>query len=390
MINSEEGIGLAPDRELVRLRELLLGEHPRRIDEIAERLDDPTLRSKEVGAVLPNAILRHGPAMDALPEALEPQVEEALARSIQRDPARIARILSPIIGRAIRRSVRQALAGLAQRVSQTVDHSLTLGGLAMRVEALKTGVPFSEIVLRRSLLYRVEQLFWIHRETGLLLAEAVEHDVATRDPEIVSSMLTVVRDFVRDSMDVGEHDALDAVTVGELRVWVEPGPHAMLAAVIRGHPPESLRGRLSDVLDGLHAQYQTELEGFDGELGPFQGAPRRLARALVSQEEPGRKRMSPVTLALVASAVVLGGILFGRRFVENRAVEQYVRVLDEAPGVEVLETGRRDGRVLIRGLRDPLAVDPIQVAREMDIDPDLLAFRWEPIVSAHPDLVVLR
>ena len=43
-------------------------------------------------------------------------------------------------------------------------------GLKWRVESIRTGRPFAEIVLMHSLLYRVEQVFLIHRETGLVLS----------------------------------------------------------------------------------------------------------------------------------------------------------------------------------------------------------------------------
>ena len=52
--------------------------------------------------------------------------------------------------------------------------------------------------------------------------------------------------------------------------------------------------------------------------------------------------------------------------------------------------GRRDGKWLIRGLRDPLAVDPQVVLRESSIDPARVIARWESYQSLDPSFVLKR
>ena len=318
------------------------------------------------------------------------RIEEALTESIRKDPERLANVVFPIIGPAIRRSIRQALADLAQRLNQSIEHSLTLRGLAMRLEAARSGVPFAEIVLRRSLVYRVEQLFLIHRESGLLLAKAVDENIATHDPDLVSSMLTVVQGFVRDSLKVQEGDALESMRVGDLSIWVEPGPHAIMAAVIRGTPPQQLRGELSDLLAELHAEYRSELDAFDGDLGPFHQVPQRMATGLATQEsskKPGRTLTFAILLSALA-VLVLG--IVGSRYSEGRKIDRLVAALDREPGIAVLETSREQGRFVVRGLRDPLAVDPGQVMADLGLDTAPVGFRWESFVAGDPGLVIQR
>ena len=88
---------------------------------------------------------------------------------------------------------------------------------------------------------RVEQVLLIHRPTGLKLEHCFAPTVAYQDPEMVSGMLTAIQDFVRDSFSAPPGETLDSLRVGDLEVWVEQGPHATIAAVIRGHAPASLR-----------------------------------------------------------------------------------------------------------------------------------------------------
>ena len=47
---------------------------------------------------------------------------------------------------------------------------------------------------------------------------------------MVSGMLTAIRDFVQDAFkSQSATESLDTLRVGELEVWVEQGPHAVLA-----------------------------------------------------------------------------------------------------------------------------------------------------------------
>ena len=70
--------------------------------------------------------------------------------------------------------------------------------------------------------------------------------------------------------------------------------------------------------------------------------------------------------------------------------ETYVARLGAEPGIAITEVGRRDGKWLIRGLRDPLAVDPQVVLRESSIDPARVIARWESYQSLDPPFVLKR
>jgi OOP family OmpA-OmpF porin len=60
------------------------------------------------------------------------------------------------------------------------------------VTALRTGTSFAEVVLLNTLLYRVEQVFLIERESGLLLQHVRSAAVRTEDADMVAGMLTAI------------------------------------------------------------------------------------------------------------------------------------------------------------------------------------------------------
>src|SRR5690606_28059021 len=158
--------------------------------------------------------------------------------SVQRNPQTLVDALFPVIGPAIRKSIREALASMLQTINQTLEHSLSPRSIGWRIEAWRTGQPFAQIVLSRTLLYRIEQIFLIDPRTGLLLAHVLSADLEdAQDGALVSGMLTAIEDFVEDSFGADEDETLESLQVGELTVWLEAGPYALLAAVIRGIPP---------------------------------------------------------------------------------------------------------------------------------------------------------
>jgi outer membrane protein OmpA-like peptidoglycan-associated protein len=75
---------------------------------------------------------------------------------------------------------------------------------------------------------------------------------------------------------------------------------------------------------------------------------------------------------------------------DERLWENYVARLRAEPGIAVTEVGKRDGKWLVSGLRDPLAVDPQVVLRESSVDPARVISQWEPYQSLHPELVLKR
>ena len=108
-----------------------------------------------------------------LAKALQPTFEETLRASIKKDPRPFVDAVTPVMGTAIRKAIAEALGAMMQSLNRTLDNSVSVRSLQWRLEAARTGKPFAEIVLLHTLEYRVEQVFLIHRETGLLLQHAV-------------------------------------------------------------------------------------------------------------------------------------------------------------------------------------------------------------------------
>ena len=355
-----------PPDGLTRLRAIILGRERDAIRRLEQRMEDPA--------------------------ALAQAVERALTTSVRRDPRPLADALFPVMGPAIRRAISQALAGLLQSVNSALEQSFSLQGLAWRWEALRTGSSYGEVVLRHTLLYRVEQVFLVHRESGLLLAHLTTPTVDAQAPDMVAGMLTAIQDFARDSFQVAQEEMLETMQVGELTVWVEQGSRTLLAAVIRGHAPVELRVELQRTLEGIELEHAPELTRFNGDASVFNRSRPRLEALLLmetrGQAGAGKTPWRTWILLTVALALLL---YFGiPAMIRQHRWEQYLTRLRGEPGLVVVHAARENGRYVVRGLRDPLAGDPAAILQQHRLTDEEVQGQWQPYVALLPGFVLRR
>jgi outer membrane protein OmpA-like peptidoglycan-associated protein len=381
------------DLRLEALRSVLLEEDRAALTVLQQKFDDPRQFTEAVSAVLAGATALAAARNEHLGTVLAPILEHATRASIRKDPGTLVGLLYPIVGPAIRKSIAETLDGTLRRLNQAFQHSFSWRGVKWRLEAYRSGSTFAEVVLKHTIVFRVEHLFLIHRKTGLLLEHTADSEAATQDPHLVSGMLTAIQDFVRDSFSQakgGAASGIDSLRLGDLLLWCEEGPFAFLAAVIRGNPPETLHAVLRETLAGIHEELRSTLEEFDGDGDTLGDLGPRLEACLQGQEQPREKRLSPWLWALPLTLLVAAGSWIAVRRAEQNRVDAYVETLREQPGVVVTGAERRNGAWHVSGLRDPLAADPADVLAKSNLDPTRVVGHWEPYEALNPAIVLKR
>lgn len=379
------------DADLAKLREILLGREQRELAHLRTRIDQVGFTPERLADELPEAIFRRTDRGDRqLAIALAPSVQTALAESVRKHPTAIASAIFPVLGPAIRKAIGEALAGLVASVNAGIGQSLSLRGLKWRFEAWRTGVPYAQVVIRHSLVYRVEQVLLIHAETGLLLAHVSAPELTTTDGDLISGMLTAIRDFVGDSF-AHEHEVggLTSFKVGDLGVIVEPGPQAMLAAVVRGPAPESLRHKLRETIESIHLRFADPLGQFSGDAEPFVPARELLADCLETVMQSDRARRTlvwPWVLGFVVLSVLAGVLLWRRADLWRRAMTR----LESEPGIVLVRARQGWRQSHVSGLRDPLAAVPESLLAAVGLDTARIESRWQSYASLDSVMVNQR
>lgn len=387
---SEEKNTVQRKDELSELRDLLLKPEQTQLEQVQERLDDPKQYAKDVSRVLPEAILIRSKKDEQITRTLTPILEDAVKASVRKNPKILVNTIFPVIGPAIRKAIATTLRGMVQSFSQMLDQTFSLKGLKWRLEAFRTGKAFAEVVLLHTLVYRVEQAFLIHRESGIALQHVAATGVAAQDPDLVSSMLTAIQDFIRDSFGEGRGSLVDTLQVGDHTVWIEDGPLAILAVVIRGNATPELRSTLQDVIETIHFEQEEELESFEGDTACFEAARGHLQDCFQAQYVQKKKKISPL-FWMISGLIVIGLLLLLISSVRShRRWTQYVDELRASPGIVVTSVEKKSGVHFIAGLRDPLAADPMEMLRGTKLDSADVMTAWEPYHSFSPTLVLKR
>ena len=268
------------DDDLSELRSLLLAPEHLQLTKLQKRLDDPELHAEDISSVLPEAIRLRSTQDKKLTTVLTPTVEDILRTSVEKNPKTLANALFPVIGPAIRKSIAEMFKRMLQSLNQTLEYSFSWQGLKWRIEALRTGKPFAEVVLLHSLVYRVEQVFLIHGQTGLMLQHVGADPTISEDADMISSMLKAIQDFAHDSFRLAKGDSLETLQVGDLTVWIEQGPQALLAGVIKGNAPEALRSTFAETLETIHLEQGRAIEDFKGDTAVFEESRHHLEACL--------------------------------------------------------------------------------------------------------------
>ena len=383
--------GSSQQNSMDLLRELIVGPETNKLNEIKHRLDDPELHAVDVAHVLPEAVNIRVSTDDKLQKALQPVVEGAIKISVSRDPRPLSDALFPVMGPAIRKAISSTLSSMMQSLNQTLEHAFSVQGLKWRLESLRTGRSFAEIIMLNTLVYRVEQVFLIHRETGLLLQHVLADQVKAQDADMVSGMMAAVQDFVRDSFEVGESDALEEMQVGELRVWMEAGPKAILAVCVRGSAPKQLRTTMQEVNESVHHAFARQLNDFSGDMDAFADTHSELTICLQAQyaktsTEGKKSKKIPIIVTVVGLAIICW---LGWGYVQHQRFMQLVTLLKQQPGIVIVEFSDDTDPYHIMGLRDPLVGDPTAIVHSEGYGEGEVALHFSPYQSLQ-DMFVLQ
>jgi outer membrane protein OmpA-like peptidoglycan-associated protein len=376
-----------PLDQLDELRQLLIRPEREDLRKLRDRLDDEEQRAHEIASVLPEAITLGAERKEELARALQPVVEGSIRELIEKRPRLLLDALHPIIGRVVRRAITESVRTLLQSLEQ----SFSWQGMKWRFEAFRTGRSFAEVVRLHRLVYRVEQISLVHRETSLPILHVGVDATATPHSEIIVGMLSAIQEFAPDYFKAGSDEGLQEFRVGDLQVWIALGAQANLAAVIRGNAPRELRTCLDAAIKHVHVLRGSALAKFDGDAAAFESLRPELEPCLRSQYRPkGTSQIHDrAWFALAAVAGCLAAALIVAARSEMRW-HRFVRQLNASPGIAVTQAEKNwFGPSRVAGLRDPAVAHPAAVARAVGVNPKEIRFQWKDYLALD-DRSVLR
>ena len=380
--------------QIEELRQIIVGSDSEKLAELKERIENIESRTRDVLEVLPPAINAGIEKDDSLVKAFKAPVSKSLKQAIREEPEEYAQILYPVMGPSIRRAITQAISAMMITINQTLESATSAQGLKLRLQSMRTGVPYGELALRRSLKFKVEHIYLIDRDSGMRITDIAGDGAHSLDSDAVSAMFSAIQAFVQDSFSQNENDRLTDFKVGEYNVWIAHGPNAMLACVIFGDAPENLKLQLYDMLDNIRTEYSSELNAFDGDSSIFLGLEDMLdpllQLELKDDSDPVISKPS-LSQTLITMLLVACVYYFAYSwFTQNTKINTAERYLNDVPGLVVTDIFWEDDKIVVEGLQDLVAEIPYSILSTNDINENVLEFRTVPFLSLDPSIEMRR
>jgi hypothetical protein len=265
---------IAGESTIEDLREVLLSSDRQRWADLRARLIEVEGRVGDESAMI---------------AAITPLLSEMIRRSIRDAREQMIEALYPIIGQVVMRAVTEAIRDLARSVDERMRLTLRPGAYFRRLWAGLRGIDAGQLVLREALPFQVQEVFLIHRASGLLLLHVGHGQTTTAsDADIVSAMLVAVRDFASDVLrrsapGAEGEETLDEIQYGDKAIIIEPARLAYLAVVVEGVPPSGFRAVMRQRLAELQTRYGAWLTDYQGDAAPLAGG-RPLLQGLLDGE----------------------------------------------------------------------------------------------------------
>ncbi|MBN1999004.1 OmpA family protein [candidate division KSB1 bacterium] len=314
------------------LRKLLLADDYEKLKKIEQELkklrkqfsDDESF-IETLDPVITDALERKiGDSKSLVAQTLAPVISDAIKVQINETREDVVDALYPIIGQTIRKSVSVYLKQLVDSINYRVNRAFNLSFLFKWLKSKLTGVSDGEWLFSDALPFKIKEVFVIHKSTGLLLffASSTPSD-ATIDQEIISGMLSAIRNFISEAFNSDQD--LDQIQYGDQKISLHADRYFYLACVVEGNIPAGFSQDLQDIALHIHNRHFKKLRDFDGDVSVFKTV-NNLFVAFFNKYNhnivPKKKTKPYFFITFIAVLFIFLLIFLGRFFLQHRNDEK--------------------------------------------------------------------
>lgn len=370
--------------DILQLRNILLGKEYDELIHIKNQFENSDQYSAQIAEVIAEALTLRSKRDSDLVHALSPVIEKGINKTINDNPRKMVGLLYPVILPAIRKSINQTLTDMISSFNTVLRNGISLKAIKWRFDAWRTGYTYAQIVMMHSIVYQVEQVFFIHRDSGFLIEHVTSDNAIIKNEDTVSGILSAVQSFIRDSFSVDDDEQLTDINMGDITILVEHAPHAVIALVVRGTIPTQLHTQLRESSEYLHDNYGIACRDFSGDTSAFDGVSDVLQSQLLKKEiikteapvlEKDYTKWLPHSIAVTTISIAIFFIFQeepkstsdNNSKLRNQALLTDIKErLQQEPGITLLNTKKLETGYYIKGLVDLEArrpndiIDPIK------------------------------
>ncbi|WP_434658688.1 OmpA family protein [Sulfurimonas sp. NW9] len=205
---------------------------------------------------------------DKIAKVMSPIISLAIKDQVKNEKDEIVDALYPVIGNMISKFVSQSFKDMIDEINTKVQTTFSYETLKRKIVAKIKGISETELLLQSSTkLNKVESVFLIHKESGLLVSERSIKNHESIEPEMVASMLSAIRSFVNDWISKNSDSLeLNEIEFGNYTIYLEVAGCCYLAVVLSGTSNRKLQDKITSVLEFLVKKHSDAIMHFEGDM----------------------------------------------------------------------------------------------------------------------------
>ena len=360
--------------------------------------EDPHTIANAVAPEMAEAIRRQiALRKGSLGEAIASEMGEAIRGQVVLARDEMIDALYPVIGNTITKYMAEEI----RNINAKVEQSFSFEGITRKIRAKVQGVSEAELILRDSASFSVKAAFLIHKESGLVIAEAQQPNTQPLESDMIGGMLTAIRSFANDCIaqaDAGIQAELNEIEYDTFKLVLEVAGYCYVALVVKGNVTKPYVNHMRLVMAGVVQQFGQHIKDFDGDPSTIPGKVATEVASLVPdplelERANAKDSKRPPMLLVMLVLALLGGLgLWARQSWLRRVERTVLQKIDAVPELTAyqIEVDARGNRLELSGdlpyqaLQDRLieVVTPIVPDREIVDRTQLATFEPDDVTIA--------
>lgn len=184
-----------------------------------------------------------------IPKTLGPVITATLKEEIKHHKDEVVDALYPVMGKMIKKYVAHEIKVLSEKIDEQFSFIKTA---KRKIRSLFGNVKEEDLILSELSMAKIEQVFLIEKESGILKAAYSERD--TIDEEMISGMLTAIKSFVEDAFQQRDQ-SLELIEYELYQIHIQSFVTHNIAVVISGNYLTRSKNKVQDIIFNFYNKY---------------------------------------------------------------------------------------------------------------------------------------
>jgi len=256
-----------------------------------------------------------------LKEILFPIITSSIQEQVREQRDSIVDALYPITGSMINRYITKSFIDMMHKVNDKIQNLLLLPQIKRKIKSKIYDISEDELILQESNFMDIRDIFLIHKESGLLIADIHKNNQSEIEENETSSIVNFIGKWINNHNNINE---IDEIEYGDLSIYIESTDSCYLAVVSNNNA--NIKDRLSEVLSRIIDRHLIEIVEYNGDNSTIDiiNIKRLMARLF---EKPNEKREYKTPLLSILFFSIL--LLIPIAYYTNISYESYIRIEKE-------------------------------------------------------------